>query len=510
MAGVRPWDPLVLFAAIIVTAALINRFAPTKRPRLRRTVLLFACYAIATGVSALLPALGAPPPWVARVTLVADLLELLVSVHVASALVLDLALVRVGVDLPTIAEDLIVGLGYVVSVLAVLRSHGMDPTSVLATSAVLSAVLAISLQSTLGNVLGGVALQVDGSIKAGDWVQLENGRQGRVREVRWRHTVIETRDWATMIVPNASLLQGHILLLGRRDSKDVPFRMWVWFAVDYDFAPSLVIDTVTTALRDSPIENVAATPAPNVVCMDFGRDTRDGFALYAARYWLEDLAHDDPTSSRVRERIHSALSRARIPLARPVARRELLPDGQTRAETSRLDERRMSLSATRAIELFRGLGDQELAQLADSMERVDFSAGERITRQGAVAHFLYILASGSAEVRARGASGATKTVATVRAPTFVGEMGLMTGAPRLADVVATTPVTCFRLGKSGFESVLMARPEIAEIISSMLASRQVELLAIESELDEPTRQAREASERERILRDIKAFFGLGS
>ena len=58
-----------------------------------------------------------------------------------------------------------------------------------------------------------VAIQLDGSLQVGDWIQLENGRQGRVREIRWRHSVLETRDWGKLIVPNATLLQN--LLIGR-------------------------------------------------------------------------------------------------------------------------------------------------------------------------------------------------------------------------------------------------------------------------------------------------------
>ena len=51
--------------------------------------------------------------------------------------------------------------------------------------------------------------------------------------------------------------------------------------------------------------------------MDFSRDGKESIAYYAVRYWLIDLATDDPTSSRVRARIYTALKRADIPLAIP-------------------------------------------------------------------------------------------------------------------------------------------------------------------------------------------------
>jgi small-conductance mechanosensitive channel len=120
------------------------------------------------------------------------------------------------IGLPGLVTDLSVGAGYVVVTFGLLKSSNVELTGLLTTSAVVSAVLALSLQSTLGNVIGGVAMQLDGSIHAGDWIQLENGRQGLVKQIRWRHTVLETRDWGTLIVPNATLLSSQILVLQRR------------------------------------------------------------------------------------------------------------------------------------------------------------------------------------------------------------------------------------------------------------------------------------------------------
>jgi CRP-like cAMP-binding protein len=87
-------------------------------------------------------------------------------------------------------------------------------------------------------------------------------------------------------------------------------------------------------------------------------------------------------------------------------------------------------------------------------------------------------------------------------------MGLMTGEPRFASVVAVSDAECYRLEKAGFEKVLKERPAIAHSISELLAKRRVELMAIREDLDEAARSAREKSEQERILKRIQGFFGL--
>jgi small-conductance mechanosensitive channel/CRP-like cAMP-binding protein len=504
-----------LFAAIVVVAALVNRFNAAHRTRVRRVVILFFLYVVALGLHWALPAAG-ETTWAARMLVVAQLLQAFTGVNLGATALFSVLLPATGVALPMIASDLLVGFGYMASTLGVLSSHGVNPTGALASAAVVSAVIAISLQSTLGNILGGVALQLDGSIHEGDWIQLENGRQGKVRAIRWRHTVVETRDWSTIIVPNAQLLANNITILGKREGRAVPQRYWVWFNVDFRFPPTKVIKTVIDGLTAAPIAGVAADPAPNCVCMDFTKEMRESFATYAVRYWLTDLAADDPTNSRVRARIYTALRRAGIPLAVPAQTAWVQLENEERTKKKRekqVDER---YAVLRAVSLFRPLTDDEVRTLAAGLSHVIYTAGEICTRQGAVAHYLYLLTSGSVEIRTTydpdGAEGPlpaeSRVIKTLQAPEVFGEMGLMTGEPRVADVVAATDVECYRLDKATFEGVLLSRPEIATELSDRLAKRRVELIAIRDGLDDKAKQARVAKERDQILGAIRSFFSL--
>lgn len=496
-----------LFVGVVGVAALVNAWRPAHRMRLRRLVVPYVLSLIALAGGYAFEYAG-EAAWSSGAFIAFELLRTFTLVSVVALLVFSILLPGVGVMLPMIASDLLVGLGYAVTAFGILSQHGVDPTGALVSGAVVSAVLAISLQSTLGNILGGVALQLDGSIKEGDWIQLENGRQGRVRAVRWRHTVIETRDWSTIIVPNAQLLGTSFTLLGKRDGGAAPQRMWVWFNVDFRFPPGRVIQTVRDALVDAPIENVAAEPPPSVVCMDLSRDGRESVASYAVRYWLLDLATDDPTSSRVRARIYTALRRAGIPLAVPAhtAFVELHDEHRAVRHAERNLDARLAALAT--VHLFKSFQPEELRTLAVGMSHMLYTAGERITRQGAVAHWLYVMTSGSAEIRMRTETLQTVLVATIDAPDFFGEMGLMTGEPRSADVIAVGDVDCFRLGKASFQQVLLGRPEIVHELSAKLAARRVELMAVREGLDAVAMTARQESERERILGGIKTFFGL--
>ena len=87
-------------------------------------------------------------------------------------------------------------------------------------------------------------------------------------------------------------------------------------------------------------------------------------------------------------------------------------------------------------------------------------------------------------------------------------MGLLTGAPRTADVVACTDLECYRLDKEGFQRVVTERPAAARQFSEALAKRQMELTAADEKLDEGAKSVRQAQVQEAILHRIEDFFGL--
>ena len=129
-----------------------------------------------------------------------------------------------------------------------------------------------------------------------------------------------------------------------------------------------------------------------------------------------------------------------------------------------------------------------------------------MTRQGDRAYWLYIIHSGSAEVRVYSEGGAYRTVKVLGPGDFLGEMGLLTGEPRAATVVAAAETRCYRLDRDSFRDVLAGRPEMAEMIASTLAKRRTELDAVKLKLaGEEAARGLTAAERD-LLSRIKDFF----
>ena len=422
-------------------------------------------------------------------------------------LVFRIVLPAVKLTPPRITEDIFVIIAYVAWFMVRLRYAGLDLGSILATSAVITAVVAFAMQDTLGNILGGLALQLDNSIEVGDWIKVDD-ISGRVVDIRWRSTLVETRNWETVVFPNSQLMKNKFLVLGRRTDQPVQWRRWVWFNVGLDTAPTKVVSVVEESILQTDIANVAKIPAPNCVLMDIDSNS---YARYALRYWLTDLAPDDPTDAAMRWHIMTALQRAGIKLEVEEKSIHITKENEKYEEVVHQREVLLRIKTLRRVELFSQLTDAELRALAERLRYSPFAKGNVITRQGdEKSHWLYIIINGEAEVYVDLPNGKRRTVRTLARGNFFGEMGLLTGAPRSASVVAKTDVECYRIDNDVVEELLHARPSIAEEISHILVTRRAELDIALQNLDATGPHKDLSQQRSEILATIKRFFSLGN
>ncbi|MFA6062826.1 MAG: mechanosensitive ion channel family protein [Gallionella sp.] len=404
---------------------------------------------------------------------------------------------------PRITEDIFVIIAYLAWGLVRLRYAGLDLSSIVATSAMITAVVAFSMQDTLGNILGGLALQLDNSIEIGDWIKVDEVT-GRVVDIRWRSTLIETRNWETVVFPNSQLMKSKFMVLGRRSGQPVQLRRSVWFNVGLNTTPSHVVKAVEDTILLAEISNVAKFPQPACVLMEMDK----GVARYALRYWLTDLTVDDPTDAAVRWHIYTALERAGIRLEIEAQNIHYLKENGKHEEVVHHREAQQRVKTLKRVELFAQMTDVELSALAERLKYVQFAKGNLISRQGAIAHWLYIIINGDAEVFLEAPGGARRSVNVLQRGSFFGEMGMMTGAPRSASVIARTDMECYRLDKEAFAGIMQARPGLAEEIAHILVERRTQLDSVLHHLDEQTRHQEKSSQRNELLESVKRFFGL--
>jgi CRP/FNR family cyclic AMP-dependent transcriptional regulator len=110
----------------------------------------------------------------------------------------------------------------------------------------------------------------------------------------------------------------------------------------------------------------------------------------------------------------------------------------------------------RGVPYFGHLDAEERAELEELLEPASFEQGEVIFEEGGPEGRLYVITSGTAEVYKSVLPGRREHLATLEAPTVVGEMGLLTEPRAAASVEARTPMEAYGIDRDSFLELLDA------------------------------------------------------
>ena len=485
--------PLLTFALMVLAALIVRR---TDRRRLAFPTALLLAHLLLTAAKDTLALSGRGEHLLGLLAHVA----LLAAVAQTTFLLIADGLLdkRLQRQLPRIFRDILQVLLYFGILLAALHAGGVEPGSLLTTSALLTAVIGLSLQDTLGNVFAGLALQAQKPFDIGDWVQLADSTEplGQVVEVNWRATRIATRDRIEVIVPNSVLARGAI----RNLSKPTELvRRSVLVDVPYDMAPAQVHKLLLSAIADTP--GVLSEPPTSCVTDDFAPDG----VRYRLRFYVSDIEQHKSIEGAVRDRVWYALKRAGI--AFPSPQREVRvttapPPDQADLHAEHAEQRAKIL---RRVDLFAPLADADLRHLAERLHSRSYAPTEAILREGDAGDELFLVEQGEVAILLKNGSEEIE-VARLHAGQFFGEMSLLTGERRTATVRAITECRLLVVGKSAFQDTLRDTPGLAERISAILATRQQELGSARQANAQDAEA--EVSASAVILSRIRSFFDL--
>jgi CRP/FNR family cyclic AMP-dependent transcriptional regulator len=124
----------------------------------------------------------------------------------------------------------------------------------------------------------------------------------------------------------------------------------------------------------------------------------------------------------------------------------------------------------RAIPLFAGVEPTKLKLLAFTNERLEYSPGDELFRQGDYGDAAYIVLEGEADILVDSQGGAIK-VATLGKNEIIGEIAILCDVPRTATVVARGDLETLRVSREGFVHLVTQFPQVGVAVMSALASK---------------------------------------
>ena len=121
---------------------------------------------------------------------------------------------------------------------------------------------------------------------------------------------------------------------------------------------------------------------------------------------------------------------------------------------------------SKRVPLFAGCSKRELEEVAGIADEFTLESGKELTREGATGHEFLVLIDGSADVRRKG-----RKINTLGAGDFLGEIALVTGTPRTATVITTSPARMLVVTARDFRRLLRRMPSLQIKVLEALASR---------------------------------------
>lgn len=167
---------------------------------------------------------------------------------------------------------------YALAVTVTLSSVGVDLTSLTVFSGAVGVGIGFGLQKIFSNLVSGVILLVDKSLKPGDVIEM-GGVQGRIAQINARYAAIETLDGKAYLIPNENLIGNEVINLSYSNSRlFLRAEAGVSYATDPRQAMRLMEQAAAGVAR------VLKDPAPRALITKFGDSSID----LAVGFWIED------------------------------------------------------------------------------------------------------------------------------------------------------------------------------------------------------------------------------
>lgn len=353
-----------------------------------------------------------------------------------------------GSDLIRLQKAVARGVLFLAGLTVIWQAHFVEQFSIrnllIGAGGALVFIVGLGLQRTMGNLFSGLDLQADQVVRKGDWVQLgTGGPEGVVFDTSLRTTRILTNEGQMMIVANADLLGRSLMNL---DQPDRRIRMRRTIPVGQEVPPMRVKDTILAVLHDDP---GVVHGVPTMPCEVFVMTYAESSIQYDVRFWVPDRRMADATVDLVMTRIWYALHEAGIETPNPVRAvrmvdmaREAADRAQATADAHAI-ERQLG-----ACPLFGNamMSAAERRELARDGTVVALPPGELAVRRGERSDHMFLVLEGAVQVIRDG-----REPVTIGPSGWFGEVALLRGEPRIADVAA---------GPEGARLLRMTRPSV--------------------------------------------------
>lgn len=365
-------------------------------------------------------------------------------------------------------------------------------TNVIAASGMIAIGIFYALRVSLQNVQAVFHLQIEGLLSVGDWIEIIDFSPSEFFQV------------VQIDYQNVTLLNVNRQHVRFRNQQFVEFKHI-----------NLTKQPITkAAVRKIRIEVTSTTPSSSAIEIlkrSMESVLQENKSFYAFLYCYLVEIKSGINVYEIKYEVDPAVARSTSDdIVNRSAVRFLLASGANlnyRVEVSRadigVDFTQKRLLAIREFGILKDLSDAEIDVLSRTVVVSRFKGGDTIITYQDNAQSMFMLLEGCIEVSVPKADNEMVKVATLWPGSCVGEMSLVTGEPRSANVTAVTESLLFEISKKDIAPILESNPRLVDQIADLLASREAHTKSALSQQEQLIEKGRLFSS---IAQRIKKFF----
>lgn len=209
---------------------------------------------------------------------------------------------------------------------------GQSAGGALASSGLMIAILGFAIRNVLADVLSGVALGLEAPFRIGDWIAIDGRVRGRVIEIGWRTTRLQTRNDIYMILPNSEIARQRVINFSAPRKH---YRAELEIVLGHD----IPVSKARGLLEEASLSNgiILQTPRPDVRALSYDTDG----VKYVVRYWVPSFVDDVDCRDVMISAIDRAIRQSGLPT----------PNSRIKVLLSANGHRKTSLEPALAMEM---------------------------------------------------------------------------------------------------------------------------------------------------------------
>ena len=177
---------------------------------------------------------------------------------------------------------------FIVGTLVILQTVGISITPILTALGVGGLAVALALQDTLSNLFAGIHIIASKQVRPGDYVRLDSGQEGRITDISWRYTTIETIRSNMIIVPNSKLAAAVVTNFHLpHDVMTIPIKVGISYDSDLEKVEEITLDVAREVSRE--VEGGVPDSVPQIRYHTFGDFSIDFNVIVHVRAYADQV-----------------------------------------------------------------------------------------------------------------------------------------------------------------------------------------------------------------------------